>query len=397
VFASGVDNKLVQFKRLRTGTGKRRWVFSGRARDHTHDVRTIALGPSGELVTGGVDTNLIVYSAIEFGDAKARHRKIPPFPQHPFIGLAKGAGLLAANRLRKIQVWKLAPIEGGADLGSYVGGGAAAATTTGGVEAAADDDGDDDDGEGAQQEEVVSLATLAPRATAPPQLVLELEPFSLDNVACCAISDDGRYLAYSCVSGTRLFKLDFSGGGGGAGGGRGEGAANATVTRIKGRARELLPAHVLTFTADSSKLVLATADRTMQVFDVLDGDLLTSETPGGDGESEIPGSCMLAVSSDGSVAALSNDRAIRIFDVVRAYYSHLAHFWPKWVRVKRHVPSATCCHLCLCNLFSCVAVSVAAATFAWHPLAPVLVVQRAWCHVLAVQRAWRQRRADASF
>ena len=77
IYASGVDNKVISIRKLPPNS-KDRWVLSKKMRDHTHDVRALALGPQGLLVTGGVDTNLIVYSTLDFGQSGAQVRKIPP-------------------------------------------------------------------------------------------------------------------------------------------------------------------------------------------------------------------------------------------------------------------------------------------------------------------------------
>ena len=90
IYASGVDNKVISIRKLPPNS-KDRWVLSKKMRDHTHDVRALALGPQGLLVTGGVDTNLIVYSTLDFGQSGAQVRKIPPFPQQPFISMAPSA------------------------------------------------------------------------------------------------------------------------------------------------------------------------------------------------------------------------------------------------------------------------------------------------------------------
>ena len=106
IYASGVDNKVISIRKVGTGN-KDRWVLSKKMRDHTHDVRALALGPQGLMVTGGVDTNLIVYSSLDFGHSGAQVRKVPPFPQQPFISMAPGAEMLLYQHPRKLQLWRL--------------------------------------------------------------------------------------------------------------------------------------------------------------------------------------------------------------------------------------------------------------------------------------------------
>ena len=288
VYASGVDNKVVQLKRLRSDP-KRRWVMAGRARDHTHDVRSIALGPNHELVTGGVDTNLIVYSDSNFGEAGSSHRKIPPFPQQPFISFAKKAEVLLIKHLRKLQLWRMGSVQ------QQSGDGSAAATE----EAALLE---------LQQQQQIQAGGAQQGATVlgierPPALLLELTPFSLDNMTCSTLSTDANFVAYSCVSGTRVFTMEQHEDG------------TVQVARVKKLPRDLAAAQAMSFTPEGSKLVLLGFDRRVQVLDLDTLTLMTSEPCKEDGTSALPGAHLLSISADGSQAAVSCDLAIRIFDL----------------------------------------------------------------------------------
>lgn len=56
VYTTGVDNKVVQFRLVDADRqGKRRkWTHSAKVRDHSHDIRALALSKDGEtLITGG--------------------------------------------------------------------------------------------------------------------------------------------------------------------------------------------------------------------------------------------------------------------------------------------------------------------------------------------------------
>lgn len=106
VYASGVDCKLVQIRRVQTESSDS-WVVSGRARDHSHDVRAVVLTPCGRLVTGGVDTSLIVYPAATFGRSGSPHRKLPPFPHRPLVALARD-GLMLYRSAASLQVGRCA-------------------------------------------------------------------------------------------------------------------------------------------------------------------------------------------------------------------------------------------------------------------------------------------------
>ena len=238
----------------------------------------------GELVTGGVDTNLIVYSDADFGEAGSSHRKIPPFPQQPFISFAKKAEVLLIKHLRKLQLWR---------MGSTVqqGDGDSAAEHAAALQQ--------------QQQGGVQHGATILGIERPPALLLELTPFSLDNITCSTVSTDADFVAYSCVSGTRVFTME-----------QGEDGA-VHVARVKKLPRELAPAQAMCFTPDGAKLVLLGFDRRLQVLDLstATATLVSSAPCQEDGTGDLPGANLLSVSSDGSQAAVSCDLAIRIFDL----------------------------------------------------------------------------------
>lgn len=111
---------------------RRKWVLAGKRRDHTHDVRALALipGPAPLVVSGGVDANLLVYLAEGFGQQGTCHRKVPPFShvrakserrylfrvddvwtnddgtgQRPLLHVAPAADLLLFENEGTLEVW----------------------------------------------------------------------------------------------------------------------------------------------------------------------------------------------------------------------------------------------------------------------------------------------------
>ena len=81
------------------------WVVAARKRAHSHDIRALALSPSGlELVSGGVDTTLMVYapSALE-----GTPRRVLPIPQRPLVAVARSARLLCCQYPHRVDVWRL--------------------------------------------------------------------------------------------------------------------------------------------------------------------------------------------------------------------------------------------------------------------------------------------------
>ena len=77
LFASGIDQKVVQLQRIANG----QFVASESVLVHTHDVRALAMSSSNQLVSGGIDTQLVLYDLKHFG-AKKSATIFSPFPHH---------------------------------------------------------------------------------------------------------------------------------------------------------------------------------------------------------------------------------------------------------------------------------------------------------------------------
>ncbi|CAG8433076.1 10705_t:CDS:10 [Diversispora eburnea] len=120
VVSSGVDRKcnlfrIVDQKAMGTDTSKennnksdstqRDWILVGFRRSHLHDVRSIALLEDQFFVSGGVDTEMNVYSYNKFlrGDIK----KLPYIPQKPLICISKSKRLLMYRNDNQIKLWEL--------------------------------------------------------------------------------------------------------------------------------------------------------------------------------------------------------------------------------------------------------------------------------------------------
>eukprot|EP00742_Colponemidia_sp_Colp-10_P006807 GILJ01007294.1.p1 GENE.GILJ01007294.1~~GILJ01007294.1.p1 ORF type:complete len:682 (+),score=96.47 GILJ01007294.1:45-2090(+) len=160
VFAAGVDNKVTAFQRVLKDPQApvQRWVCSGSARSHSHDVRALALFGSS-LVSGGVDTKLCVYAAQNL--ANCRPLQIAPFPQRPIIQSVASLRVLLCQHPRMLELWYL------------------------GVE-----------GEDHEKPQPVKL--------------LEIQPKGEEHLISSALSADGSWVACSTVFGLKLFKIDLA-------------------------------------------------------------------------------------------------------------------------------------------------------------------------------------------
>ncbi|CAG8457317.1 6299_t:CDS:10 [Acaulospora colombiana] len=112
VFSSGVDRKCNLFRIVDSGISNNKdiskahsWVLVGFRRTHLHDVRAIALREDQALVSGGVDTGMVVYSFANF--LKGNIRRLPFVPQKPLISISKSKRLLMYRNFNQIKLWKL--------------------------------------------------------------------------------------------------------------------------------------------------------------------------------------------------------------------------------------------------------------------------------------------------
>eukprot|EP00041_Stephanoeca_diplocostata_P020947 m.479319 g.479319 ORF g.479319 m.479319 type:complete len:845 (-) comp21699_c0_seq1:208-2742(-) len=299
IYASGVDNKVAEFRQAVSSTDdgsaeQRTWVLSGRCRDHTHDVRALALTPDGKLVTGGLDTNMIVYNQDSFGHSGASHRKLPPFPHYPMIKVAAPARLVLSRGLTKLQVWRL----GRSELSSPT---AVAAET-------------------ARQQQTSDGSTLAAhvhhRITATvstqPRLLLTLETKFSEHIISTCISDDGSLVAYATLSGTRVFHLSAA-----ASVPDSDTVASCHVRRIKGLSGKLAAAHNMAFTTNSNLLVTATTDETLEVISIAEKRKVATlpVPPSPDNTTPRLGPCLLSISTDGQWTAVSYDERVHVFNL----------------------------------------------------------------------------------
>ncbi|OQS02331.1 U3 small nucleolar RNA-associated protein [Thraustotheca clavata] len=106
LFASGIDNQVIQLRRSPT---TKLWSYAYSHRAHTHDVRALAVSRNEDeplLVSGGVDTHLVTYPSSKFHIV--RPNKISPIPPRQFIALASQKRLLLVQHSNSLDVWTLA-------------------------------------------------------------------------------------------------------------------------------------------------------------------------------------------------------------------------------------------------------------------------------------------------
>ncbi|KAF9365124.1 U3 small nucleolar RNA-associated protein [Mortierella sp. NVP85] len=313
VFSSGVDRKCNQYRFVdqpaprKTGkNGKNgsinsktetiaKWVLAGSRRFHSHDVRALALDDSRNvdaLVSGGVDVSMVVCPAAQFPDIN--QRRLPYVPQRPVVSISKSKRLMLCRQTNGIKVWRLgksaSPVQPFSEI------------------------------------EIGAHMDLIE----PQQAILEMSFKDDRNLTASALSEDGHWIAVADIEEVKLFRVD-------------ENPSKPGQLLVK--KQKSFPgvrgtgAHFLTFTPDSTRLVVASTDSHVVILDVtqyesgkfdvlrrfgqhrgaggknaksmdLDDDEEEEEVVGG--ESEVETIAFMAVSADGLWLA-TGDLKNRIF------------------------------------------------------------------------------------
>eukprot|EP00040_Diaphanoeca_grandis_P029238 m.170849 g.170849 ORF g.170849 m.170849 type:complete len:782 (-) comp31622_c1_seq1:25-2370(-) len=275
IFSSGVDNRLIQLTKLDdTPIKQGEWVLSARHRDHTHDVRALALSPRGAVVTGGLDTNLMVYQAARFSRYGASHRKIPPFPQNQIFSIAPKANMVCYQRDRAVKIWQLGVASENAD-----------------------------EIENAAKANQARNGGNQIRVEQSPRMLVELKCQSTGNIVSSGISADGAHVAYSNMMGTRIFNIHLE-----------EETGSYKMSRVRKIKEDLLIAHAMLFTPDTSMLLSATTDEHLQVINVKQAAVMATIKIPCD-ESDQRGSCLMAVSDDGQWVVVAYSLRFHIFNL----------------------------------------------------------------------------------
>lgn len=110
VISGGMDRRTTVYRRIGSGkiAGKRRWAELTHSRLHKHDVKAMATFETKDfsvLVSGGLDTNLIITPIQKFG--KEFHRTISGHPLQPCIGGAPSEGLMMSWWAGEIHIWRI--------------------------------------------------------------------------------------------------------------------------------------------------------------------------------------------------------------------------------------------------------------------------------------------------
>ncbi|KAF8977024.1 U3 small nucleolar RNA-associated protein [Entomortierella lignicola] len=242
VFSSGVDRKCNQYRFVEQPAPKKigkngkngsingksttitKWILAGSRRFHSHDVRALALDESRNvdaLVSGGVDVSMVVCPAAQFPENN--QRRLTYVPQRPIISISKSKRLMLCRQEHSVKVWRIGksalPVQPYAEI------------------------------------EIGAHMDLIE----PQQAILEMNFKDDRNLTATALSEDGHWIAVADIEEVKLFRID---------------EHPSLPGQLVVKKQKSFPgvrgtgAHYLTFTPDSTRLVVASTDSHVVIVDI---------------------------------------------------------------------------------------------------------------------------------
>lgn len=200
VIAGTSEGTVVQFQFMPSTVDQQdnEWVRTRTFKNHSHDVRALVHTETA-VVSGGMDTQLVVrplLDKVEKNTQESALRKIV-FPHRSLACCAKKAGLLLFQFPGHLELWRVGESDGNGNPGDHL-----------------------------------PVKTQAEK-------LIQLKIKGNDHVCSSALSPCGSWLAYSTLSGVRLYRLQYN---------------NISITKVSKLPKELSSARHLCFSSDSSKL-----------------------------------------------------------------------------------------------------------------------------------------------
>lgn len=219
-YCSGVEQILRKYTKITSN--KAQWVRSiKRSMIHTHDVRSIICLNENTVVSGGIDGFL----AISERELRV-FDKITPLLQRPFIFLAEEARLCLFKYKNYLEVWRLGePADNFAKIS----------------------ENDEEGTEVLKQSKYFNLKQQ-------PEKFLELRTKNDEFIACCNISNNGKYIMYSTRNHIRLFRFAIN-------------AGKPELTQME-VPEEFVSCQQAIFSKDSSKLFLVNSNGNCSVYSI---------------------------------------------------------------------------------------------------------------------------------
>ncbi|XP_042336585.1 U3 small nucleolar RNA-associated protein 4 homolog isoform X2 [Sceloporus undulatus] len=261
------DGSVYQFQLLpvRLDNGENQWVRTRRYQIHTHDVRAVAHTATA-FFSGGLDGQIVIrplVEKVEFKTYEAALRKIT-FPHQCLVSCARKARLLLFQYPQHLELWRL---------------GATNATGKAG--------------------EILPLSH-------PPEHLLQLKAKGPDHIGSSCVSPCGTWIAYSTASKFCLHRVLLSG-------------DQISIKRVPDTPKLLRSAHHLLFSADSTRLFVASNRGCVHILKLLKAGtckFLHTLRPNSETAEAV---YLLSASSDGKwLAAADGSREINIYSLENA-------------------------------------------------------------------------------
>ncbi|XP_029464180.1 U3 small nucleolar RNA-associated protein 4 homolog [Rhinatrema bivittatum] len=254
------EGTVFQFQLLpvRAGEAACQWVRTKPFRHHTHDVRTV-VHSSSAIISGGLDSHLVIRPLMEKVQSKtydAALRKFT-FPHRRLVSCAQKAKLLLFQFPQCLELWRLGMTDAVGKHG-----------------------------------EVLPVSRSQ-------EHLLQLRKKGPEHICCSAISPCGNWISYATPSRLYLHRLHFENGG----------------VRISRMPRMLQSAHQILFSANSTKLFVASDRASVHMFRLSETGCKHSHTFQPKSGS-VEATYLLAASADGNwLAACTSDFEISIYNV----------------------------------------------------------------------------------
>lgn len=271
VLSSGVDSTVVQFEFISTQKDSdwRMWVKSLSHFRHTHDVRALAL-VNDHIVSGGLDTNLIVYKLPIMKGKKKTWRKVPSIPHRSMVQVARDAEMVVLQYTNSLEVWQL----GRSNKTSPVNG------------------------------------EILPLQSNPVKLV-QLKNKSDEPIVCFTVSSHGNFIALSDQNCIRAYNLILEN--------KELISPTVSIKKLKqetaNESQTPLPAHHMVVTAKGKTVVTATVCANLQILTVEDGYIRVAYTfP--HHQKKPDGITMMCLSPAGNYVAVADDgNNVKMYDI----------------------------------------------------------------------------------
>ena len=262
IYSSGVDAKILCIRKAKSKGSK--WVKSGEARPHTHDVRALAISSSGLLASGGVDTQLIVCPTDSFDVDSCT--KYHPFPDSSrFFSVAPKANVLMLQSGSSLKFWQLSAQHRAGNGGTPTMSTSAASTSHLHLNGGIDSEAESSTSEGSKNRAKSSRDSVATVSSTfqeehpflhctngMPVNFLEIKCKDPGFIFSSALSSDASLVALSTVDRLWLYGVEHR---------------SLSASCIK---HANLPCYKVSFTADGQTLILATVDQGVKIVDISD-------------------------------------------------------------------------------------------------------------------------------